>query len=184
MKNYILRQIILEQGIIYKRFSKLMKFIFCAIFFLSAQYSFSQTVISLQNQLSGMAPEAAQELSTLVYGLNPAIYLINNELTVNGEGAPVVTVSDAASIDMLYDENEQYNTVNLVKITISNPGEMPGAIYLDNMQSFTSLEYLLFVFEYDACGNQSESCLQSLLESIVEGENSTVIVMYVLTIPS
>ena len=144
----------------------------------------AQTIVSLNAYQSTLDPVEAEQFENLISGANPTIYLVDGTLEVFGEGAPLVTISDASSYNMMYNENTLYNQVQLVKLVITNPEETPSSIDLAQLQSFNSLTYFLITFEYNACGGFSESCLASIVESIIQGEGSPVVVLYNLSIPN
>ena len=164
--------------------NKLMRTMYIMMFIIGiAINGYSQTIMSLESRLQTLEPTLAAHLQNLVIGLNPSVNLSNGELTIYGTGSPIIAICDAASVNILYTNNPAFSQVELIRMTVNNPGELPSAIDLAQMQGFTNLQHLLLVFGYDACGGQSNNCLDTLLGGIIQGASSPVVVLYNLSIP-
>ena len=124
-------------------------------------------------------------LISLATEIHPAIYLKGNtDMKSFGNGDATIVYTDAASIPMLYATNPAFGKVELIKITISNARDEAVILDLLNAASFTSLKYVLCVFEYDSCGGKSEACLQAKTDKLCKTPaESTVKVLYQLSIP-
>lgn len=167
-----------------KNLNKLVRSLFIMMFITGiAVNGYSQTIVSYKSRLQALDPSLAAHLKNLVTGLNPSVNLSKGEITTYGTGSPVVAISDAASVNQLFSNNPAFSQVELIRLTITNAGEIPSAIDLTQMQGFNNLQYLLIVFGYDACGGSSDNCLSSKLGGIIQGASSPVIVLYDLSIP-
>jgi len=155
----------------------------------------AQTVMRVQERLESMDPADAAHLQSLIADLNLTLYLNEGQITSYGSGSPLVVKCDAASIGLLYESNPQFEQVELIQFIFSSASQLPGGINLDQLVSFSSLQHIYFVFKYNACGNQSDSCLEStilgLLQSTPDGPTGTmtfstgdpVVAIYKLSIP-
>ena len=128
---------------------------------------------------------ADSRLISLATEIHPAIYLKGNtDMKSFGNGDATVVNTDAASIPMLYATNPAFGKVELIKITINSATDEAVILDLFKTASFTSLKYVLCVFEYDSCGGKSEACLQAKTDKLCKTPaESTVKVLYQLSIP-
>lgn len=122
-------------------------------------------------------------LKSLVTELYTITYLNLDQPKKYGEGDPVVVSFDARSVNMLYDNNNTFTKVEMLKLKISTPQELKQTIDMDRLVNFEHLKYLLIVFEYDTCGEKSTVCLPSWVDEIVDGDLSSLTVLYMLSIP-
>ena len=128
---------------------------------------------------------ADSRLISLASEIHPAIYLKGNtDMKSFGNGDATVVNTDAASIPMLYATNPAFGKVELIKITINSATDEAVILDLFKTASFTSLKYVLCVFQYDSCGGKSEACLQAKTDKLCKTRaESTVKVLYQLSIP-
>ena len=128
---------------------------------------------------------ADSRLISLATEINPAIYLKGNtDMKSFGNGDATVVNTDAASIPMLYATNPAFGKVELIKITINSATDEAVILDLFKTASFTSLKYVLCIYQYDSCGGKSEACLQAKTDKLCKTPaESTVKVLYQLSIP-
>lgn len=126
----------------------------------------------------------AERLNILLTGLNPAIYFSNGKKQINGEGIPVVVDTDVKSLNELYKENQEFNQVEIIKISLNSTGDLNFVLNIDNLQSFYQLKYILADFSFDLCGKQSDECLISKMKEIVNCKECNVIIISRLLIPN
>ena len=124
-------------------------------------------------------------LISLATEIHPAIYLKGNtDMKSFGNSDAVVLHTDAASIPMLYAENAAFGKVELIKITINSATDEAVILDLFKTASFTSLKYVLCIYQYASCGGKSETCLPSKTDKLCKTPaESTVKVLYQLSIP-
>lgn len=158
---------------------KMIGLISCFLFF-SGLCTISNNVYSAE-PLKKINDERLRILAT---ELNPAIYLTDGRKTVYGQGAPVVVHADVVSLVSLYGQQNEFNTVELIEIRMKSPVDEQVKLDVSRLAAFTALKYILFTYEYDACGDGNDSCLDGKTSSIVTGsEGSSVTVLYLLSIP-
>ena len=128
---------------------------------------------------------ADSRLISLASEIHPAIYLKGNtDMKSFGNGDATVVNTDAASIPMLYATNPAFGKVELIKITINSATDEAVILDLFKTASFTSLKYVLCVFEYDSCGGNKDTCLPTKTDKLCKAPaESNVKVLYQLSIP-
>lgn len=128
---------------------------------------------------------ADSRLISLATEIHPAIYLKGNtDMKSFGNGDATVVDTDAASIPMLYATNPAFGKVELIKITIKSATDEAVILDLLKAASFTSLKYVLCIYQYASCGGKSETCLPSKTDKLCKTPaESAVRVLYQLSIP-
>ena len=128
---------------------------------------------------------ADSRLISLATEIHQAIYLKGNtDMKSFGNGDATVVNTDAASIPMLYATNPAFGKVELIKITINSATDEAVILDLLKAASFTSLKYVLCVFEYDSCGGNKDTCLPTKTDKLCKAPaESNVKVLYQLSIP-
>ena len=128
---------------------------------------------------------ADSRLISLASEIHPAIYLKGNtDMKSFGNGDATVVNTDAASIPMLYATNPAFGKVELIKITINSATDEAVILDLLKAASFTSLKYVLCVFEYDSGGGNKDTCLPTKTDKLCKAPaESNVKVLYQLSIP-
>lgn len=145
------------------------------LFFVSAMSR--PSYMSFQTAMQSLEPAAAAHLQGLVKEIQPTAYLTKGNTSTAKEGAPIVAICDATSVNMLYKNDPALSKVELVKITANSISGLPDIIDLNKLEGLTNLKYLLIEFEYDACGG-SNDCINSILEGIIQGTSSQITVIY------
>jgi|GEM_PF-6057021 len=133
---------------------------------------------SLKAQIGGSGDE---QLTSLLTEIHPSVYLSNGEITTYGNSAPEVLYCDVASVNMLYDSEELFDQVQLIKLQIKS-GEALPTIILNNLVSFTNLDYFYVEFTYDICGGQSDACLDAIVQQNISRDGTTITVLKQLSI--
>ena len=124
-------------------------------------------------------------LISLAIEIHPAIYLKGNtDMKSFGNGDATVVNTDAASIPMLYATNPAFGKVELIKITINSATDEAVILDLFKTASFTSLKYVLCIYQYDSCGGNKDTCLPTKTDKLCKAPaESNVKVLYQLSIP-
>ena len=124
-------------------------------------------------------------LISLATEIHPAIYLKGNtDMKSFGNGDATVVNTDAASIPMLYATNPAFGKVELIKITINSATDEAVILDLFKTASFTSLKYVLCIYQYDSCGGNKDTCLPTKTDKLCKAPaESNVKVLYQLSIP-
>ena len=177
---------VLHDGMKKIRVWKLLPALFTILFLSDLS---AQTVERLKDRL--LMPEVVEALEpklvSLVSDVHPAIYIADGNVTVVGKETPsqdLKTVySDAGSVDRLYDTNADFTNIKLIVIKIRSSQESDLRVDLSRMGSFEKLKYILFLFEYEACGGGSDACLVDMVREIVAGNMDRVTILYQISIP-
>ena len=134
--------------------------------------------LSFQAAMQLLETATAEHLESLVTDTQPTAYLTNGEITTSGGAASIVATCDAASVNMLYENNPALSHVELVKFTVSSPDGLPASIDLKQLEELASLKFVLVEFAYEACAGNTEGCLNSILWGIIAGTSSQIIVIF------
>ena len=128
---------------------------------------------------------ADSRLISLATEIHPAIYLKGNtDMKSFGNGDATVVNTDAASIPMLYATNPAFGKVELIKITINSATDEAVILDLFKTASFTSLKYVLCIYQYYSCGGNKDTCLPTKTDKLCKAPaESNVKVLYQLSIP-
>lgn len=160
------------------RFYIRISFTFCLI--ITGFIVHSQEYPGILNSLN---QSEAQHLESLVEAVNPTVYVTDAGVQTVGNGSTLVAKCEADAINKLYDVNASYNDVQLIRIDIRNLSDFNNVLKPSLFQSFTSLSYIYLFFQYDACGNQTSDCFQTLINQFLGNEQlSGVQVIYRLGI--
>ncbi|MDY0099668.1 MAG: hypothetical protein RBR81_10745 [Bacteroidales bacterium] len=131
--------------------------------------------------------EDGPNLGSLAKNVHRAIYLNDGNQVIAGKDTPsedvMVAFSDAGSVNNLYENNPAFRKVKLLRIEIASSAESNISIDLSRLRSFMNLKYVYILFTYNACGNGSDSCLESIVQGMVTGTSDRVRVIYELSIP-
>jgi hypothetical protein len=83
-----------------------------------------------------------EEISALVYDLNPTIFIGSSGYKILGEEAPVKAELSAGNFQNLSTANPGFNNVKLMKLKVENEADLNASFDLSTLQSFTNLEYI------------------------------------------
>jgi len=169
------------KGLFPKRVNKVFLTLLLGLLFMSAMTI--PGYMSYQMALQELEPATAAHLESLVTDVNPTAYLVQGEITIQGDGAPVVAIFDAASVNILYSNNPLLSQVELIKITANAESDLPASIDLSQLEALPNLQYLLVEFDYDACGGNTGACHSSILRGIIEGASVQIMVIHSLSLP-
>lgn len=169
------------KGLFPKRVNRVFITLLLGLLFMSAMTI--PAYMSYQTALQLLEPATAAHLESLVTNIHPTAYLTQGEITTPGEGAAVVAIFDAASLGLLYSNNPGLSQVELIKITANAESDLPASIDLLQLEVMPNLKYLLVEFSYDACGGNTEDCLNSILQGIIEGNSLQIMVIYSQSLP-
>ncbi len=145
----------------------------------------AQSISTRYSDYKENGTEDALKINRLVSQINPTVYLSHNDTMKSyGETSPIVLQTDVASISMLYQEKEEFRNVELIKILLKSPTDKVAKIDQSKLISFESLKYLMFVFEYNACSNNTDICIEAYANSLItRSPESGLKVLYELSIP-
>jgi hypothetical protein len=164
--------------------SKFWKLLSALMLILSFTNLSAQTGQGQNNVLNILEVDKVPGIKGLINDMRPSIYLKQADLKKFGTGQPDVAFCDAASVNMLYGGNPDFNNVQLITFKINSSGEKNLNIDLSRLESFSNLKYLFIVFTYDECGGQSDVCLENIARGMVTGTRSGISIVYQLSIPN
>jgi hypothetical protein len=144
----------------------------------------AQSIEKLNDRLEFPKVEDNPNLKSLVGDLHPSVYLEQMQQKKFGKDYPLIAFCDAASVNMLYNENPDFNMVKMIELKINSTGDKDVTIDLSKLQSFSKLKYLCIIFTYNPCNGQSDDCLANIVQGMVNGNMSGVSVVYQLSIPN
>lgn len=165
------------------KLSPRFKFVLAGILFvwLGSSVSYGQEAASYRDYVKS---NENSELVSLASDLHPSIYLNDGEMKKYGGGAAVTLFTDVASIPLLYEADEAYSNVELITINIHSAEDDKAKISLAQLSMFTKLKYIVFIYRYDSCGENNETCLKAKTqEKISSGNIDGLQVFYLLSIP-
>ena len=145
----------------------------------------SLTVEAVESYNQFCKDNNSERIISLNTGVHSKIYLSDNTLMYsNPSSPPLVVETDLASVSKLYEENSDFNSIELIKIRIKSA---PGKSLLFNtsqLSSFDKLKCIVLVYEYHACSDNSEQCLSSMTDSLVKTDDPTTVhILFDLSIP-
>jgi len=157
-----------------KRNSIIVVLFFLSISVLKAQ-EYSQA-------LSSMNVTEAQKIQSLVEELQPSLYVKQASIEQFGDQSSRVVFCEISSLERLYELNQEYQTVEIIRISVSNPSELSYSMDFKNLESFASLKYIYIVFQYDVCGGLSQSCIAGYANAMIQNISPKVKLLYKLDI--
>lgn len=124
-------------------------------------------------------------LISLANDINPNIYLRDNsDMKTCGNTTPSVVITDVASIPMVYADRIDLGNIELLKIWINAATDEAAKLDLSQLTAFSNLKYMLYVYQYDSCDDNKDTCLQANTESkVIIPAGNPVNVLYLLSIP-
>lgn len=136
---------------------------------------YSQSLIS-------MNASEAEHLKSLVEDLQPSVYISESSLEQYGDQLPKVANCEITSVGRLYELQQLYSSIEIIRININSASELSYICDYTQLSGFYSLKYILLVFQYDVCGNQTQNCLANYTNTIVQNISPKVKVLYRLDI--
>jgi hypothetical protein len=120
-------------------------------------------------------------VAKLALDLQPTIFINENDRFLYGSNNFSVLECPYSKISQLYDEEEIFSTVQLIKIKIAeNPDEF--TLDLDNLQSFPQLRYVWLMYLYDVCDNETDVCILEKIQNSIYSENEDMTIIYNISI--
>jgi len=147
----------------------------CSFNFTSAQSlkEYNKLISEMSSSTDEAMQSQAVRLQKLATELQPTVY-VDSEIKAFGGGAPVCAIVDGASLAKIFNENNFFNSVELLTIIIAKSG-LANPINLSSLSNFPKLKYIRLVCEH--------SLTTSQIESMVTGSNSGIIVCYLVSMP-
>ena len=100
------------------------------------------------------------ELQSLIYDVNPTIYIENGEVQSFGDGLPTVAELDLKDWETLKADKDYYNSIRLLKIKYSD-NNINKSVDLSQLKSFENLDYIFIQCTF----NCSPTALKQLFQN-------------------
>jgi hypothetical protein len=144
--------------------------------------AYGQTAVELKSKLIEMKgsedtliSKEATKIESLVYNVQPTLYIQQGVEKTYGETPPVRVTVDAQSVNNLKDANQLFSQVELITIKIDNPDDLNLSLDLTALPGFTNLKYIHFLCSIN-CAPGDIAKLYTL--------NPGVTVFYIFSLPS
>jgi hypothetical protein len=121
------------------------------------------------------------ELETLFFDLQPTIYINPTSRNYYGSGSVLKVECHVSQIQNLYEEDTSFETVQLLRIRFEDPNDVMQ-LNLDQLQSFTDLMYIQFIYHFDVCGERTSACISAHLSNMITFSAPTYTVLFTLGI--
>jgi hypothetical protein len=123
-----------------------------------------------------------ERLQRLVKDLNATIYMNDSQQRNPSQELPVSIETDANSVWMLYENNPEFNNVELITLRISQVSELSTIINAESFQSLPNLKYLFILCSFEICS--SPGCEGSIISKMVQGDDyEDFMIIYQISIP-
>jgi hypothetical protein len=144
--------------------------------------TFAQDAKELGTTLSSMKASSdasiqsqAAHIESLIYYLQPKLYINNGVEKKYGEVSPVSVESDAQSVSNLNEVNSLFSQVELITIKLNSPEDLNFVLDISTLHSFVNLKYIQFLCNFN--------CAPSLINKLfLQKNNSGVTVYYNISI--
>jgi hypothetical protein len=147
------------------------KIIALSLLLLSASFNaYSQNkAIDFEELVSSPATYAGQinkneveELSALIYDLNPTIFIGSSGYKTLGDEAPVKAELSAGNFNRLATANPGFNNVKLLKLKIENEADFNASFDLSRLQGFENLEYVFVECTFECSTTRIENMFSNI----------------------
>jgi hypothetical protein len=164
--------------------SRIFSGIFLIIFYVfSIQISSAQNIKEYNDVINSLpvskdlaGSSNAGRLQSLVYNVQPKLYIHKQEVKNSSEELPVCINTDANSINILYGANRLFERVEMITILLNSPGESDFILDLSKLKNFPNLKYVHFLCSF--------KCEPSLINKLYQENSSTgIIVFYQISVP-
>jgi len=156
----------------------------CALLFgagLTLQTAWAQGNGSLVCVRTADAIQADAQLSDLLHQIVPTVFIGENGMEMQGENAYLMVECAPSEVGQLYAVNNLFADVRVIKFRLKSSADVVN-LHLSKLQNFPQLQYVYFLYEYDACADWTDACLQAKTLQSVQG-TAEVTVLYELSIP-
>ena len=146
------------------------------IFFLLPARSIAQQTELLKSRLASLellgddySLRTAGEIKSLYSEIHPSIHLSDVMTHRYGETSPELVDCDISSIPLLYNDNELYANVRMVRIHITQPADFQQQIDLSRLVGFGALKYVCFLVSFDSCqaGADNSTCVPEKVNKMI-----------------
>lgn len=119
------------------------------------------------------------DLIELTQKIVPTIYLENNQLNnIDPSSATKRIITDVNSIELLYNTNNNYQSVELICIKLNNINELNAIVDVTKLSNFKNLQYIYILCPFLICEDQNTACESQKINKMVINTPSTIKVIY------
>jgi len=121
-----------------------------------------QEVTEIERYISEIRnPEKVLELESLIYGVQPTVYINNGHLTPKGEGPMSVVNISSGDIGRLHEGNASLHSVKLLLISFQDLQELQAFRFQpDNIGSMPDLDFVFLSLAFDVAPSEIFSGIQ------------------------
>jgi hypothetical protein len=135
--------------------------------------SFAQSA-TLHSEFSANSSNAplANQLRKLSFDIIPTLYINNGIETLTESTNPLRIIADGNSLNKLYQENAQFNEVEIIIIRLKSLSELNLTLNSNQLNHFKNLKYIYFSCSFELCPEESESinCEKTKIEASINGD--------------
>ncbi|WP_423819464.1 hypothetical protein V5739_02060 [Salinimicrobium sp. TIG7-5_MAKvit] len=103
-----------------------------------------------------------EELSGLIYDLNPTIFIGSSGYKILGEEAPMKAELSAGNFNRLSTANPGFNNVKLLKMKIESEADFNASFDLSRLQGFENLEYVFVECTFECSTTRIENMFSNI----------------------
>lgn len=156
--------------------------LFVIFYVFTLQTSAAQNIKSYSDVINGTKESKdkavsieVDHLKSLVFDLQPKLYIHKHEEKRSSDEPPVCINADANAVDVLYKTNPLYEHVELITIILNSANDLDFVYDLSRLKSFSKLKYIQFLCSFECDPSQIR---------LNQGEPETgIIVFYRISIP-
>jgi hypothetical protein len=149
-------------------------FLIVCVFILINNRFLAQNPIDLNELITpSTTSNSTNSLQQLSRGAVPTIYLKQGlESTTDPQNKAVRIITDIASINQLYQQNQLYKDVELILIQIENESDMNWSLNPNSLSQFENLQYIYISSSIPLCdpSNGNSNCEKEKIISFLSGE--------------
>ena len=155
---------------------------FAVLYFLTVQNlpaqnikHFDEVLNALSTSDQDQAKADASHFKSLIYDVQPRLYVHEDGLKKISEKAPVCVTAGPQSLELLYETNPLFEQVEMITLNISNARDLNYVLDMTRLKSFSKLKYVHFLCNYD--------CDPALIRLQWPKSTGSVIVFYQISLP-
>jgi hypothetical protein len=187
MKTFTFYFLKSRSGKTFLRFPEIGSRVFSGLLFVifyvfTLQTAVAQNIKTYSDVINGMqAPKdkavsfEENHLKSLVFDLQPKLYIHKHEEKRSSDEPPVCINADANAADVLYETKPLYERVELITIILNSADDLDFVYDLSRLKNFPKLKYIQFLCSFE--------CDPSQIKLNQEKSETGLIVFYRISIP-
>lgn len=136
------------------------------------EYNVYELTDNSETSKQNIKSSSREEFYNFSQNLHPTFYFQKNKLkTKYGKDFPVkLTFEDVSSFNSINKDDKQYSKVRLITITLDKESDLSTVINLDNIKSFSKLNYVFIKCNFE--------CDPSKLKKFINSSNKKIRIFY------